>query len=245
MKKVFFYIVLILLVVFIASAFLTGFYNPGDSVAKVASAMRASMNIILISCTLSWVLGSALGVILGISGPSVRDTFLYIISVIRKIPAFILSAAIILIFGNSIFAILMAAMVPVFFMTADAAANNMVYIKSSAFSDSMPQLGSFGFWKHYVFPMFAAPVLTAFLKGFRVLLYIDLSLGILGIIPSYTLGGIISQIASGNAGFPSILALAVSVLLIVLINIACLLAGSLLSPHERARQDFSFKRVRR
>lgn len=244
MKKAFLYIVLILLTVFIASAFFTEFYMPGISSLEVASAMRSSMNIILISCSLSWLVGSGIGVLLGLTCKAVRSTFLYILQTVKKIPAFILSAAIILIFGDSVFAILAATMAPVFLMSAEVAANNMIYIRGSAVADSMPQLGKVKFWKHYVFPMFAAPVMIAFLKGFRMLLYIDLSLGILGVMPSYTLGGIVSQI-SGGAVLPSVLALAVSVILIVLINVACLLADSLLPSRVTKTRDFTLKRVKR
>lgn len=245
MKKAFLNIVLILMAAFIASAFLSGFYAQDDVVKEAALAVRSSMNIILISCTLSWVLGSVLGILLGFSHSALKNTLLYIFETVLNIPAFLMTAIIILLFGNSMWTVILATMLPVFFMTAGIAAKSASYFKNAAFADFMPQLGSLAFWKHYVFPLLAAPIATAFLRAFRVLLYIDLSLGILGIMPSYTLGGIISQIADSAAASPSMLALAISVLLILLINIACLLANSLLAPLGKAKTDFSFKKIRR
>lgn len=242
MKKVFLNIVLILLIVFVASAFLSGFYVPeNESVGKAANAMRSSMKIILIACTMSWVLGTAAGILLGIAKRTFRKTVLYFVGIVLKIPAFLLSAAIILLFGNDIGIVLTAAMLPVFFMTVDVAARNTAYVRTSAFADFMPQLGRARFFKNYVMPMLAAPVAAGFLNGFRVLLYIDLSLGILGIMPSYTLGGIIAQMVYGKSGFPSMLALAISVFLIILINTACLLANAMLIPQNKNKSGFTYK----
>ena len=245
MKKVFLHIVLILMAAFIASSFLSGFGTVDDATQKAANAMRSSMNILLIASFVSWLAGSLLGVLVGMCRAPFKNTVLFIFESLLKIPFFLITAIAILLLGNSMFSVTLATMLPVFFMTTTVAAKSMAEFKRASFADFMPSLGARAFWKEYFSPVVAAPIAIAFLRGFRILLYIDLSLGILGIMPSYTLGGIVSQLIGTAPGFESILALAISVILIVFINIACLLANSLLAPKRKAASVFSNKKVRR
>lgn len=225
MKKIFLYIVLTLLFIFVLSAFLAEYYAPlSEPYLTVAMSMKGSLTIILAAAAAAWLGGTTAGGVIGVMKKPVRAFILHILRSIGLIPAFLLTALVITAFGGGFYVVLYASMIPVFLMTAETAAEHASKIRESGFAAPvLVRMGACTFIRQYLLPLFGNPALAALLNAFCLLIYMDLALGILGVMPAYTMGSLAANIIR-DAEISSMMALSISIVLIMLTNIACLLA---------------------
>ncbi len=227
MKKFSLSFVLVLFVLIITYPFFAEYYKPVyDMLPSMTNAMKNSVLILAISSFSAWVLGMALGFLAAKLPKPINRTILYILKTIQLIPAFLLSAIIILAFGTDFVFLIVAAFVSSMFISTRAAASSYLHLKESGVKPAVyTNFGKKAYTKSFLGPVFRHKVWYSLLCIIRTVLYMDFLLGIMGVMPSYTLGSQAALIAD-NFSLNTVSSLVAGIIMILLINLACLLHGS-------------------
>lgn len=230
MKKFFLYAFIVIFVLLTIAPFLAGYYEPvADFLLGETEPMKNTFLLMLIAGLSAWCAGVILGFLASYLPAPVRKGVLFLPGSVRLVPSFLLSGIIVLSFEKSMPAVFLAFLAPAFLMSFEVSASSAAALHDFRYNRVVTaNFGKKAYNQSYLVPFFWAPAFSALWDSFRMVLYADVCLGVLGLTDLNTLGSAVLQLP--NAFGAS--ALFISAVMISLVNGIYLLSREIGTPNK-------------